>query len=75
VTGTDGIEVLGFDLGPGFPNGAFVAQDHQNSAEGRSADRRAGGNQNFKLVPWEAIAGASSDKRLIVDNTVDPRKP
>ena len=74
VTDTDGIDVLGFNLGPGFPNGAFVAQDGRNSSDGRGDHRRTGPNQNFKLVPWEAIAGANPDRPLIIDNTLDPRR-
>ena len=48
VEDTDGIDVTSASLGPAFPQGLFVAQDGGN-------DR---GNQNFKLVPWEAIANA-----------------
>jgi 3-phytase len=43
---TDGIDVCGADLGPGFEWGVFVAQDGLNDD----------GNQNFKLVPWRALA-------------------
>jgi len=43
---TDGIEVMSAPLGPAFPKGLFVAQDGSNP----------GGNQNYKLVPWESIA-------------------
>ncbi len=43
---TDGIDVTSRGLGAAFPGGLFVAQDGANS----------GGNQNFKLVPWPAIA-------------------
>jgi 3-phytase len=45
---TDGIDVTTADLGAGFSGGLFVAQDGDND----------GGNQNYKLVPWEAIIGA-----------------
>jgi 3-phytase len=45
---TDGIEVTSAALGPAFPRGLFVAQDGSNR----------GGNQNYKLVPWERIAAA-----------------
>jgi len=45
---TDGIDVTAADLGASFSGGLFVAQDGDND----------GGNQNFKLVPWEAIIGA-----------------
>ena len=53
VEDTDGIEVTGAGLGPAFPNGLFVAQDGRND----------GGNQNFKLVPWEAIASGIGPRR------------
>ncbi|HEY7546294.1 MAG TPA: phytase [Blastocatellia bacterium] len=46
----DGIEVTTANLGPAFPNGVFVVQDGINEK----------GNQNFKLVPWEAIMGKKS---------------
>jgi 3-phytase len=47
---TDGIDVTTANLGPAFPHGVFVVQDGFNDK----------GNQNFKLVPWDAIMG---DKR------------
>ena len=62
VTGTDGIDVTNCNLGPAFPNGMFVAQD----------DRNGGDNQNFKLVPWQAIATAF-EPPLEIDPTYDPR--
>lgn len=62
VSGTDGIDVISVDLGPSFPLGAFVAQDDSNDS----------GNQNYKLVPWDEIAGAGPDT-LIVDTTWNPR--
>jgi 3-phytase len=46
VSDTDGIDATAANLGPAFPQGVFVAQDGKNQ----------GGNQNFKLVPWQAIA-------------------
>ncbi len=61
VTDCDGIDVTNVSLGPAFPKGLFVAQDGTN-------DR---GNQNFKLVPWEAIAGAGRPG-LAVDTRWDP---
>ena len=45
VSDTDGIDATAASLGPAFPQGLFVAQDGKND----------GGNQNFKLVPWQAI--------------------
>lgn len=62
VSGTDGIDVTNFPLDTNFPNGVFVAQDGQN----------AGGNQNYKLVPWQDIALAVSPN-LAIDITFDPR--
>jgi 3-phytase len=47
VTETDGIHVTTANLGPQFPKGVFIAQD--------GADDK--GKQNFKLVPWQSIAG------------------
>lgn len=48
VTDTDGIHVTTANLGPLFPQGVFIAQD--------GADDK--GKQNFKLVPWQTIAGS-----------------
>lgn len=45
---TDGIDVTTADLGAAFTDGLFVAQDGEND----------GGNQNYKLVPWGAVAGS-----------------
>jgi 3-phytase len=42
---TDGIDVTSANLGPAFPQGVFVVQDGFNDK----------GNQNFKLVPLQAI--------------------
>jgi 3-phytase len=42
---TDGIDVTTANLGPAFPQGIFVVQDGVNDK----------GNQNFKLVPLQAI--------------------
>jgi 3-phytase len=42
---TDGIDVTTANLGPAFPQGVFVVQDGFNDK----------GNQNFKLVPLQAI--------------------
>jgi 3-phytase len=56
---TDGIDVMSAPLGAGFPNGLFVAQDGDNDI----------GNQNFKLVPWESVAGSA----LVVETDWNPR--
>ncbi|WP_332773508.1 phytase [Phenylobacterium sp.] len=47
---TDGLEVTSRPLGPRFPTGAFIAQDGRNVAPAEA--------QNFKLVPWDAVAAA-----------------
>jgi myo-inositol-hexaphosphate 3-phosphohydrolase len=47
--GTDGIAAYQGYLGPRYPFGLFVCQDNNNSTPGTS------GNQDFKLVPWEAL--------------------
>lgn len=63
VTGTDGIDVIGYGLGDKFPRGLFVAQDDENDQ----------GNQNFKLVPWDAIA-AQFKPILTVESGISPRE-
>jgi hypothetical protein len=52
---TDGIDVTRAALGEAFPKGLFVAHDGQNDV----------GHQNFKLVPWQAIAGAFAPPLLV----------
>jgi 3-phytase len=59
---TDGIDVTSAALGPAFPRGLFVAQDGRNP----------GANQNYKLVPWESIAGAFQPP-LRIDSSWTPR--
>jgi myo-inositol-hexaphosphate 3-phosphohydrolase len=61
VRGQDGIDVTNFSLGEAFPHGFFVSQDFSNKPF----------NQNFKLVPWEAIAQGVAPA-LIVDTLGDP---
>ncbi len=63
VSSTDGIDVTNFGLGGAFPQGLFVAQDGKND----------NGNQNFKLVPWAAIAQTTSPA-LAIDLGWDPRQ-
>ncbi|MBI3858160.1 MAG: phytase [Planctomycetes bacterium] len=65
VSGTDGIEVTSAALGPAFSKGLFVAQDDVNT--------RPAANQNYKLVPWEAIASKFIPP-LLIEPAVDPRK-
>lgn len=48
ISETDGLEVTSASLGAGLEGGAFVAQDGRNIGPPE--------HQNFKLVPWSAIA-------------------
>jgi 3-phytase len=48
VSETDGLDVTSASLGLGLEAGAFVAQDGRNISPPE--------HQNFKLVPWSAIA-------------------
>ncbi|QQQ18984.1 phytase [Brevundimonas vitis] len=50
ISETDGLEVTSRNLGPGFEQGAMVAQDGRNVLPVE--------NQNYKYVPWSAIAEA-----------------
>jgi 3-phytase len=50
ISETDGLDVSSANLGPGFEHGAMVAQDGRNVLPSE--------NQNFKIVPWQAIANA-----------------
>ncbi len=68
ATTTDGIAVVNMALGAGFPTGLFVAHDGEN----------LGGNQNFKLVPWQQIAdglGLRTDTRYDVRTRTTPAIP
>ena len=49
ISETDGLDVVSTNLGGPFAHGLFIAQDGRNIAPQE--------NQNFKLVPWSAIAG------------------
>jgi 3-phytase len=62
VGNTDGVCVTNAYLGAEFSYGVFVAQDGTNT----------GGNQNFKLVPWESIANVI-EPNLEIDTDWDPR--
>jgi 3-phytase len=50
VSETDGLDVTSRNLGPGFETGALVVQDGRNVLPPQ--------NQNYKYVPWSAIAEA-----------------
>jgi 3-phytase len=48
ISETDGLDVTSASMGAGLEGGAFVAQDGRNISPPE--------HQNFKLVPWSAIA-------------------
>ena len=50
VTMTDGIDLTHINLGPAFPKGMLIVQDHQNT--------HPAANQNFKLVSWADVIRA-----------------
>ena len=50
ISETDGLDVSSANLGPGFEHGAMIAQDGRNVMPVET--------QNFKMVPWTAIARA-----------------
>jgi myo-inositol-hexaphosphate 3-phosphohydrolase len=68
VNGQDGIDVMNLPLGAGFPQGMFVTQDHVNTDAGNGNS----GNQNYKYVPWQAIAN-DFDPPLTADTLFDRR--
>jgi len=68
VSGQDGIDVMNLPLGNGFPQGMFVTQDHVNTDAGNGNS----GNQNYKYVPWRAIAN-DLDPPLTIDPLFDRR--
>jgi 3-phytase len=49
ISETDGLEVLSANLGGQYAQGIFIAQDGRNIAPQEF--------QNFKIVPWNSIAG------------------
>jgi 3-phytase len=50
ISETDGLDVTSANLGPGFEHGALIAQDGRNMLPMAL--------QNYKYVPWQAIAEA-----------------
>jgi myo-inositol-hexaphosphate 3-phosphohydrolase len=68
VTGQDGSDVTNVALGSAFPQGLFVTQDDSNTNAGNGN----GGNQNTKIVPWQAIANAFTPP-LTIDTSFNPR--
>ncbi len=69
TTETDGIDVLGANMGSQYPYGVFIAQDDENLQNGKKL------NQNFKLVPWQSIdAGLHEGIEMTTNTSPDPRK-
>ncbi|MCZ8522595.1 MULTISPECIES: phytase [Paenibacillus] len=66
TTETDGIDVMSFGLGAKYPQGIFVSQDDANMKDGVKI------NQNFKIVPWEAVAKGLNAPAAA--GQTDPRK-
>ena len=62
VSETDGIDVTNANLGPFFPEGVFIAHDNDNDLL----------YSNFKLIPWQDIAGADNPG-LQIDTSWNPR--
>ena len=60
---TDGIDVTNANIGPQFPEGAFIVHDSISSKTG---------NSNFKFVSWRSIADVGPTK-LKVDTSWNPR--
>lgn len=52
ISETDGLDVSSANLGPGFEQGAMIAQDGRNMLPVE--------HQNFKYVPWSTIAKSLS---------------
>lgn len=61
---TDGIEATSSSLGSAYPFGVFIAQDGDN----------AGATQNFKMVPWDAVAKAFDSPLIWRAAPENPRK-
>ena len=68
VTTCDGAEVCPIAM-PGFPHGVLIVQDGEN--DGSVFPR----NTNFKLVPWEKVAGAFVPALTGTSAGYNPRSP
>ena len=68
VTTCDGADVCPLAL-PGFPQGVLVVHDGENDGSVSPL------NTNFKLVPWQNIAGALTPALSITPSDFDPRIP
>ena len=68
VTTCDGADVCPLAL-PGFAQGVLVVHDGENDGSVTPA------NTNFKLVPWENVAGAFTPALAVTPSSHDPRAP
>ncbi|MFE9774823.1 phytase [Streptomyces sp. NPDC005931] len=68
VQHSDGSTVANVPLGATFPQGLFVT--HDGEATPADGDREA---TNFKLVPWDAVAGAFPEPLTVDTGSFDPR--
>ncbi len=68
VTTSDGGDLSAVAL-PGFPQGVLIVHDGENDGSVTT------NNTNFKLVPWEEIAGALTPVLAITPSVFDPRAP
>ena len=68
VTTCDGADVCPLAL-PGFAQGVLVVHDGENDGSVTPA------NTNFKLVPWENVAGAFTPALVVTPSSHDPRAP
>ncbi len=67
VTLTDGIDLTHVSLGPTFPQGVLIVQDHRNT--------NPIANQNFKLVSWADVARALDLPDASATATQEPLSP
>jgi 3-phytase len=59
VEETDGLDVCSLPLGANYPHGILVVQD------GLNYDDMSLSAQNFKIVPWDRIAGLFKPQLLL----------
>src|SRR5262249_1350095 len=76
---TDGADVVNVPLGPDFPFGLLVVQDGSNDPQAVALNgdgvRVQNVSANFKLVPWERVAGAFPLPLTVDTQSFDPRNP
>ncbi|MGW8883822.1 phytase [Streptomyces sp. NPDC055749] len=68
VQHSDGSTVVNVPLGPAFPKGLLIT--HDGEATPADGDRES---TNFKLTPWDAVAGAFPEPLTTDTESFDPR--